>query len=127
MSDRDKENKHNRDQHISGSMYARVNVGNNVNNSHQGSRQSNIAGSMNNPDEKNTGTHKRSFLYSALFYILGIVFAFIYMYISLWIFKDYFDSPESKAILPSTASILVPFLLGFSSSKLLLYLFGKKL
>ncbi|WP_225743053.1 hypothetical protein [Marinilactibacillus sp. Marseille-P9653] len=52
MSDRDRQNKHDRDNNISSSMYSRVNVGNNLNNSKNGTRHTEIAGSMNNPDEK---------------------------------------------------------------------------
>lgn len=70
MSDRDRQNKHDRNNNISSSMYSRVNVGNDLNNSKNGTRQTDIAGSMNNPDEKSTNTrsNSRSFLYTVLFF-----------------------------------------------------------
>lgn len=129
MSDRDKQNKHNRDSNISGSMYARVNVGNDVNNANNGSRQHNIAGSMNNSDEKNTdyNSSSHSFLYTVLFYVIGFGLSVAYMYIGLWIFNDYFNTPESNEFLPSAASIVVPVILGFLSSKIILKIAAKNL
>lgn len=129
MSDRDKQNKHNRDSNISGSMYARVNVGNDVNNANNGSRQNNIAGSMNNSDEKNTdyNSSSHSFLYTVLFYVIGFGLSVAYMYIGLWIFNDYFNSPESKEFLPAAASIVIPVILGFLSSKIILNFAAKYL
>lgn len=127
MSDRDRQNKHDRNNNISSSMYSRVNVGNDLNNSKNGTRQTDIAGSMNNPDEKftNTRSNSRSFLYTVLFFLLGVGFSFIYMYLSVWLFNDYLTSPESKELLPTIASLTIPFVLGFLSVKGLLTLLAK--
>lgn len=127
MSDRDRQNKHDRNNNISSSMYSRVNVGNDLNNSKNGTRQTDIAGSMNNPDEKSTNTrsNSRSFLYIVLFFLLGVGFSFIYMYLSVWLFNDYLTSPESKELLPTIASLTIPFVLGFLSAKGLLALLTK--
>ncbi|MFC6464055.1 hypothetical protein ACFP65_03425 [Marinilactibacillus sp. GCM10026970] len=127
MSDRDRQNKHDRDSNISSSMYSRVNIGNNLNNSRNGTRHTDIAGSMNNPDEKlkNTRSSSRSFLYTVLFFLLGIGFSFAYMYLSALLFNDYLTSPESKELLPTIFSLTLPFVLGFLSAKGLLALVAK--
>ncbi|MFL2061945.1 hypothetical protein ACEN4K_10445 [Marinilactibacillus psychrotolerans] len=127
MSDRDKQNKHTRESNISSSMHARVNVGRDLNSNTDNSGLFGHfdVGSMNNLDEKGPSSDSPSFLNTALFYVIGIGLSIAFMLIGLWIFNDYFNSTESNEFWPSAASIVVPLILGFISSKLILIKINK--
>lgn len=127
MSDRDKQNKHNRDSNISSSMHARVNVGRDLNSNNDSSNLFGHfdVGSMNNSDEKSSSSGNSSFLHTVLFYAIGFGLSVAFMFTGLWLFNDYFYGEGMNELWPSAVLIIVSFGIGFLISKLILKLITK--
>ncbi|MBM6613846.1 hypothetical protein JTF06_02920 [Desemzia sp. RIT804] len=123
MSNRDQQMKQNKNSHISSSLYARVNTGQNASNKSDGVQMLHTGGSMNNPDERVDEHH--SLLKTFLFYVMTGIFVAMYILLGLWIFQDYFYNEGLNEILPSLALLMISLVLGSLSSKGILKIFSK--
>lgn len=123
MSDRDQQNKQDKNSTISSSLYSRVNTGQNVGNKFEGMQMLHTGGSMNNPDER-VDEHQ-PLLRTVLFYVIAGVFTTIYVLLGLWIFQGYFYHKGLNEILPSLALLIISLVLGSLSSKWILKRFSK--
>ena len=119
MSDRDKLNKHNQQNNISNSLYARVNVGQNADkNSLDGAEPSHTGGSMNNDDER--VSDNSTFTHTLLFYMIGFVASSIVGFGLFKLFQDYFYGEGLNQAFPSLALFIGSLIIGFFISDLIL-------
>lgn len=113
MSNRDHQSKYDKENNISSSMYDRVNVSQTSGNTNT----NRTTGSMNNSDEK---TPDPSSFSTTLFnYIFRLVFTLGYIFIGLWVFKDYFYGEGIDQLLPSVILLFASIILGFISTKMI--------
>ncbi|MEG0679584.1 MAG: hypothetical protein RR439_07065 [Carnobacterium sp.] len=119
MSDREKQQKYNRENNISGSMYARVNVGQNADkNKLDSAKMSHTGGSMNNKDERVIDNN--SLTYTVLYYVIGFLVSFVIGFILFRLFHNYFYNEGINELLPSLLLISISLIGGFLSSRLVL-------
>lgn len=113
MSNRDHQNKYDKENNISSSMYDRVNASQTSGNTNT----NRTTGSMNNSDEK--APDPSSFSTTLFNYIFRFVFTLGYIFIGLWVFKDYFYGEGIDQLLPSVILLFVSIVLGFISTKMI--------
>ncbi|WP_313467099.1 hypothetical protein [Carnobacterium sp.] len=119
MSDRDQQNKYNKENNISSSMYSRINVGkNNANNQLDGPQFHPIAGSLNNKDEYTPDF--TSFSYKLAYYGLGLFFSLLIGFSIFYIFHDYFYGSGSTSLFSSFILFIGSTVSGFSLSNIIL-------
>lgn len=119
MSDRDQQNKYNKENNISSSMYSRVNVGkNNANNQLDGPQFHPVTGSMDNKDENVPDF--ASFSYKLSYYVLGMLLSLLIGFGIFYLFRDYFYGSGSTSLFSSFLLFIGSIVSGFSLSKLIL-------
>lgn len=119
MSDRDRQRKHEQENNISGSLYARVNVGQDASQDiSDGSSVTPIAGSMNNADERVPYGSPRP--HPFLYYVLGFGFSSLIGSGIFWLFRGYFYGEGLDEVLPSALLLVGSLGAGFLVAKFIL-------
>lgn len=119
MSDRDRQRKHEQENNISGSLYARVNVGQDASQDIlDGSSVTPIAGSMNNGDER--VPYDSHCPYPFWYYVLGVGFSVLIGSAIFWLFRGYFYGEGMNQVLPSAMLLVGALGVGFLSAKFIL-------
>ena len=119
MSDRDRQRKHEQENNISGSLYARVNVGQDASQDiSEGSSVTPIAGSMNNVDERAPYDSPRQ--HPFLYYVLGFGSSVLIGSGIFWLFRGYFYGEGLNQVLPSVLLLVGSLGAGFLFAKFIL-------